>query len=137
MCREGKVTIVISRWVINESIAALDKKHKKVEITDSERDEVIFAMLRRVDELVARDLIFAIRLTNEVLQFSTIIITDKHLSADDAVHLYSAGLGKCEALVVADARFATLAKDGGDFEVFNILDDNDYERLDEFLSNIR
>lgn len=52
MCRERKVTIVTSRWTINESVAALDKKRKMGEITDSERDQVIFTMLRTVEELI-------------------------------------------------------------------------------------
>lgn len=136
MCRERKVTIVTSRWTINESVAALDKKRKMGEITDSERDQVIFTMLRTVEELIEKGQIFAISLTNDVARFSTAIITDKHLSADDAVHLYSAIVGKCDALVLADNRFARLAKDGGDFEIFNILDENDYSRLEEFLANI-
>lgn len=122
MCREGKVTIVTSRWTINESIAALDKKYKKGEITIFDRDQVIFTILRRVDELIVRNQIFATRLTNEVLQSSTIIITDKHLSADE---------------VLADNRFASLAKDGEDFEIFNILNGNDYGLLEEFLVNIK
>ncbi len=137
MCRQRKITIVTSRWTINESIAALDKKYKKGEMTDSDRDQVIFVMLRRVEELVDRNQIFAVRLTNEVIQPSTAIITDKHLSADDALHLYSASVGKCDALVLADNRFASLAKDGGDFEIFNILDSSDYKRLDDFLTSIR
>ena len=137
MCREGKVTIVTSRWTINESIAALDKKHKKGEITIFDRSQVIFTILRRVDELIVRNQIFATRLTNEVLQSSTIIITDKHLSADDALHLFSAILGRCDALVLADNRFASLAKDGEDFEIFNILNGDDYGLLEEFLVNIK
>lgn len=137
MCKERKVTIITSRWTINESIAALDKKHKKGEITDSERDQVIFTMLRRVEELIEKGQIFAISLTNDVARFSTAIIIDKHLSADDSVHLYSAIIGRCDALVLADNRFARLAKDGGDFEIFNILDGKDYRRLEEFLTNIK
>ena len=136
MCRERKVTIVTSRWTINESIAALDKKYKRDEITDSERDQVIFAMLRTMDELIEKGHIFAISLTNDIARFSSAIITDKHLSADDSVHLYSAIIGKCDAFVLADNRFARLAKDGGDFEVFNILDEKDYSRLKGFLNNI-
>lgn len=137
MCRAGKITIITSRWTINESTAALDKKYKKGEITTFERDQVIFTILRRVDELIERNQIVATRLTNEVLQSSTVIVTDKHLSADDALHLFSAILGKCDALVLADNRFANLAKDGEDFEIFNILDENDYGRLAEFLANIK
>ncbi|MGH9921117.1 MAG: type II toxin-antitoxin system VapC family toxin [Nitrososphaerales archaeon] len=137
MCRQRKVTIVTSRWTINESIAALDKKHNRGEITDFERDQVIFTMLRKVEELIDEGQIFAISLSNDVARFSTAIITDKHLSADDALHLYSAIVGKCDALVLADNRFAKLAKDGGDFEVFNILDENNYNKLEAFLTNIR
>ena len=137
MCRQRKVTIVTSRWTINESIAALDKKHNRGEITDFERDQVIFTMLRKVEELIEEGQIFAISLSNDVARFSTAIITDKHLSADDALHLYSAIVGKCDALVLADNRFAKLAKDGGDFKVFNILDENNYVRLEAFLTNIR
>ncbi len=135
LCSEGRIIIVTSRWTINESIAALDKKHTKGEMTDSERDQVIFALLRRVEELIDKGQIFAISLTNDVARFSTAIITDKHLSADDALHLYSAIVGKCDALVLADNRFAKLAKDGGDFEIFNISDEDSYARLEEFLVN--
>jgi len=137
MCRRERVTIVTSRWTINESISALEKKRRKGEITSSERDTVIFTLLITVDQLIDRNQIFATRLTNEVLQSSTVIITDKQLSADDALHLFSAIFGKCDALVLADGRFARLAKDGEDFEIFNILDENDYRRLEEFLANIK
>ena len=138
MCRSGTVTIITSRWTINESIAAFDRKHHaKGEISASERDIAIFTMLRRVEELTGNDRIFAIRLTNEVIQPSTAIITDKHLSADDALHLYSVSVGKCDAFVLADSRFANLAKDGGDFEIFDITVESDYSRLEKFLTSLK
>lgn len=80
-CENGPVTIITSRWTRNEATAALDRKHRREDITDSERDVVIFTILKRIEKLGSK--IVEIRLTNEVLGSSSGIITDKHLSADD------------------------------------------------------
>ena len=130
-CQNGQVTIITSRWTRNESAAALDRKHIRSDITNSERDRIIFIILKRIEELGQR--IVEIRLTNEVLGGSSGIITDKHLSADDALHLFSVNVGKCDAFVLADNRFADRAKNGGDFEIFNLLNEDDCNRLEAFL----
>jgi predicted nucleic acid-binding protein len=130
-CENGPVTIITSRWTRNEVTAALDRKHVRGEITNSERDILIFIILRRIERLGSR--IVEIRVTNEVLGSSSGIITDKHLSADDALHLYSANVGRCHAFVLADDRFAKRAKNGGDFEIFNLLNEEDCRKLEAFL----
>ena len=36
-CESGKVVLVTSQWTLSESIAAIDKKHRRVELSLEER----------------------------------------------------------------------------------------------------
>jgi len=106
------------------------------ELLEQERNYVIFGMLEKVNQLVSQGQIFQVSLTDEVARSSTAIITDKHLSPGDALHLFSAIVASCNVLLLADKRFAERAKDSGDFEIFNIMNDDDYSNLEQFLAKI-
>lgn len=74
------------------------------------------------------------------------MIRKRHLSADDALHAFTAKVGKCDLLVMADDYFAARMKDSADkeedptetdqlsYEVFNIRLKEDYGLLEEKMS---
>jgi predicted nucleic acid-binding protein len=43
-CENGKVQLAISEWAINEGLAAIDRKHRRGEMTIEERDKIRHAV---------------------------------------------------------------------------------------------
>ncbi len=85
--------------------------------------------------------------TEDFITGSWKYIRERHLSADDALHAFSAEVGKCDMLVVADDGFANrLREKNGDednplethqlaFEVYNLRNAIDYKLLEQKIDS--
>ena len=89
-CERGEVVIVTSQWTLSESIAAVDRKCRRGEINPDERDTVIATILDKTVELVRKDNLVLVPVTSQLVQASWRVILERHLSADDSIHLLSA-----------------------------------------------
>jgi predicted nucleic acid-binding protein len=121
---DGRLEILLSVWAINETFAAIDRKIRRKEIA-SEQEKMIFATF--FQDFVtwsesSRHVTF-IPLDPIVVERSRDLIVELHVSADDAIHLYTAFVKRCEYLLCDDAKLKRSTENR--FEGMDVLDVND------------
>lgn len=57
MCEEGRIDLITSYWTIGESIAAVDRKFRKRELTEDQMDTIIVTLIGRTTELLIRNIL--------------------------------------------------------------------------------
>ena len=124
----GKIDIATSQWTIGESIAAIDRKQRRGEITDEEMRDNIASVLGRSYELAQNEKFNIVPVRPELVTASLKYVTAHHVSADDALHLFSDIVSLSEIFVAADAHLVNAAKKEG-FESYNIETTEDAESL--------
>ncbi len=82
---ESDHEIVSSHWTLAETAAALDKKVVKRQITPEERDKSLAIFF---SDIASRDITF-IKLSDEFVYPMIEKILQHHISADDALQLFS------------------------------------------------
>lgn len=141
-CANGHLTVVISLWTLAESLSALDKAYnKKGLISLPEANSTISRMLGYSYNLNKEGHLDIIVPDGDIITRSWAFISQRHLSADDALHAMCAMIGKSDIMLLADSYFASMLKKEREvlaaedisehysFEVLNLLDDQDYETL--------
>lgn len=125
---EGKIDIATSQWTIGESVAAIDRKKRRGEITDEEMRDCMASVLGRSYELAQNEKFNIVPVRPELVTASLKYVTIHHISADDALQLFSAIVSLCEIFVAADVHLVNAAKKEG-FESYNIETTEDAETL--------
>ncbi len=116
-CEQGKLTIVTSFWTISECIAALDQAFtKKGRISRHERNALISSLLGKTIDMSKQKHLVLIEPNEKMIYTSWSIIRRRHLSADDALHAFTAKVGQCDLFVLADDYFARRMKEEGEIE---------------------
>ncbi|MDI6655823.1 MAG: type II toxin-antitoxin system VapC family toxin, partial [Candidatus Hydrothermarchaeota archaeon] len=82
---ESEHEIVTSHWTLTEAIAAIDKKVRRRQITETERDLSISVLF---SDILEKNITF-IKLSDEFLYPIIEKILAHHISADDALQLFS------------------------------------------------
>jgi predicted nucleic acid-binding protein len=113
LCEKGKIHLLISEWAINEGIAAVDRKLRRGEITLKERDGITSEILRVTRDLALTTNLILLPVESSLVSSSVRLITERHLSADDSLQLFSALAGGAEMLVSADPRLNEAASSEG------------------------
>lgn len=84
---------MLSVWAINETLGAVDRKHRRREITESQKDTIIATIFDRAiikwSEDPSEDVAF-VPLHPIIVEKSRDFIVKLHISPDDAIHLYTA-----------------------------------------------
>lgn len=148
-CEEDKLTLITSLWTWSESISALDQAFKKKSTIDRPtRNSVIGTLLGKSIDLVKQKRMVLVVPTEEMIYKSWDLIRKRHLSADDALHAFTAKVGKCDLMVMADNYFADRMKgdvemedepmedDKISFEVYNIRLEGDYTLLKQKIDSL-
>jgi predicted nucleic acid-binding protein len=104
LAHEGRIQILLSVWAINEAIAAIDKKcFQRKEISANERDIIIATILKQSIEWTDPSYnVHFVPLDAAIVSGSVELIYKLHISANDALHLYTAFAMECEALICKD-----------------------------------
>ena len=131
-CERGKVVVVTSQWTLSESIAAVDRKCRRGEINPDERDTVIATILDKTMELVKKDNLVLVPVTSQLVQASWRVILERHVSADDSLHLLSALVTLSEIFVAADDYLIERAREEG-FDSYDVEEKEDCKKLEETL----
>ncbi len=124
----GKVNLFTSRWTVNESVAALDKKFGKDEISLEERDKSIATLIAITHELSVNGLLTLVPVRQEDVGASLRQVMERHLSAEDALQLYSALLSDGTIFIAADEFLLSVAKKEG-LESYNVEVGRDTKEL--------
>lgn len=102
--KHNNIQIKMSVWTINETIAAIDQKaYQRTEISKKEAGISIGRIIRKTKEYSKENsMISFIPLDNTIVRESIAFIYDSHISADDALHIFTAYLHDCEYFICQD-----------------------------------
>lgn len=136
LAHEGRVEILLSVWAINEAIAAIDRRcSQRNGLTPDERDIIVATILKQGMEWANPEYnVRFLPLDPAIVGGSVELIYRLHISADDAVHLYTAFLQQCEALICKDDQL----KRNGDHKLkgLRIIDIATSTEMNSLLSGI-
>ena len=131
-CENGEIELATSQWTIGETIAAIDKKLRRDEITEEVRDANIKSLLELTGKLAHKKFLMIIPLDQNVVSASWKYITSDHLSADDALQLLSFMIINSEAFLASDKYLLENIKQEG-INGYNIEDENDATEIIRML----
>jgi len=83
-------------------------------------------------ELVKKDNLVLVPVTSQLVQASWRIILERHVSADDSIHLLSALVTLSEIFVAADDYLIERAREEG-FDSYDVEEKEDCKKLEETL----
>lgn len=108
--------------------------------TDEEKKynaRVLWSIMRMRQEELAREGKFVeVGLTSPLLDSSLLYVANVFLTAEQAVHVFSAKLKGCDIFVIGDERFQ-LEKErwNDDFDVYNLNNEDDVKALSSLLNS--
>ena len=108
--KKGKCSILMSIWVISETINALDKHRMRNEITQDELNKIVGTILSDISVLMDNNILEIIDIETELLKMSWEFIINEHLSCSDSLHLVTALQRNCDMFLAADKNFIKIAK---------------------------
>ena len=129
---KGKIELVTSQWTIGESIAAIDRKFRRNEITEQQRDEIISTLLGRTANLANKNNLIIVVLDENLVTNSWKYVTSDHISADDALQLLSCIVTRSQAFVASDKYLLQAIKQEG-IDCYNIEDEKDADKIIKLL----
>ena len=111
--RNGVKSIVISLWVVSETINALDKHYLRGEIPKDEFKKVLAAIFNDIEKGIECRYIQVVDIHREILGASWEYITNDHISAGDALHIATALYAGCDEFMAADKKLLKIAESKG------------------------
>jgi predicted nucleic acid-binding protein len=121
---ESENEIVTSYWTLAEATAAIDKKVTKGQISREERDFVLSLLL---SDVLDRHITF-VKISNEFIEAMVEMILVHHISADDALQLFSCIVSFSPIFLASDKGLVRAAKREG-LKAFNVENSEERERL--------
>ncbi len=134
--RDQKLQIVSSVWSISESIAVIDRLSRqkseetgKPKLSTHEKQEIISTFVERVLESDENSNFFFAPIAHEIVSKSRILIDGYHISADDALHVYTAYIFDCTFFLIHDHKTVNRIKKGleNDMKVIDLGQDSDIQ----------
>jgi predicted nucleic acid-binding protein len=124
---KGNLEAITSQWTIGESLAAVDRNYRRKEIKLNERETIVATLMERTMDLVSKGKLMMVYTKQDLVSSSWRLIAERHLSADDALHLFAI-VGLCDAFISSDAYLLEAAKQVG-FDSYNMEDSAEFRRL--------
>ena len=124
---ESSNEIITSYWTLAEAIAAIDKKVAKRQISEEEKDFVIHVLFS--DVLIR---VTFMKISNEFIEAILEGILAYHLSADDALQLFSCIVSLSPIFLAADKGLIRAAKEEG-LKAFDVENTEERDMLRRLL----
>ncbi|MBA7528054.1 hypothetical protein ES705_20237 [subsurface metagenome] len=125
---ESDNEIVTSYWTLAEAIAAIDKKVAKRQISEEERDFVISVLFSDVLNRIT-----FVKISNEFIEAIIEMILAHHISADDALQLFSCIVSLSPIFLASDKGLIRAAKEEG-LKSFDVENSEEREKLRRLLA---
>jgi len=133
LAKQNKATIAISQWVLNECVAAVEKKKKEGKMGDREASEVLTGIADLVEGQIEEISLSLYPITEQVIIGSRATMMEINCEyATDALHLYVADKANCNYFVTADnTLYITLSRSRLKMKLIpiNLFNDIDMSRL--------
>lgn len=111
LARQNKARIAISQWVINESVAAVQRKKNEGKITDRQASEILTGIADTIEGKLENINLSLYPISEKEITDSRITIYEtKCPHAPDALHIYVADKANCIHFVTADEQLADVLK---------------------------
>jgi hypothetical protein len=129
--------IVTSSWSTNQYAEELSFRY-----ADDNAGPIILELINRLlnrwkEELEPVEKLIEIRLTDDLLDASLAYIKYEKLTAEQAIHVYSAKVGKCDSFVIADKNFhldRNVWKQ--EFEIYYLDSEEDRAKLSKEIESL-
>lgn len=136
LAKEGKVRLVLSDWVINETIAKIEENLRSRTITIQETQAILSEITEMIRGRVQYSHFTFYAIDERVIIESRVTIQDLDLNAAEALHVYVAHQSGCDAFISArpdlvDRLFDAKIRGEGNLvlDAFNVEDKKDMERF--------
>lgn len=102
--REGGVQIISSVWAINETLAVVDRLTRRPQnpLSTSEQQEIIATFSERIRGTDENAPFRFAPIDHAIVAYSRQVIDGYHISADDALHVYTAFIYDCNYFLIHD-----------------------------------
>jgi predicted nucleic acid-binding protein len=135
LAHDKRIQILMSYWTINETTAALDRTFRRGEILEEYypiiRATIIKNLMLYGDQ---GSNVGIVPLHNSILRYSIDVINQLHVSADDALHLYTAYAMNCDYFLCDDYKLVNKASGGiSTLKILNITDSPSMTKLTKEL----
>jgi predicted nucleic acid-binding protein len=128
------IQVILSDWVINESLAIVDEYRRKAKIDKLETQKILSELVDMIEDRVKYASFIFYAITEKVVISSRFMIQDLHIPASDALHVFIATSADCDCIVSADKNLVTQVRDNAErLLAFNIREPNDVAKLFELL----
>ena len=136
LARDKKISIVISDWVINESLALVDENLRKNRISPTEAQCILSELIDMIQGRIQYENFTVYPITDNVVIGSRFVIQDYHIPASDALHIFIAGGAKCDCLISADEKLVKQLTTGSPKLIaFNVRISDDVEKMFQSILN--
>ncbi len=125
---EGNFKLVTSHWTLAEAIGAIDKKVAKKQITDEEKAFILSVLF---SDILDKNITF-IKLSSDYIDPVIERILTYHISADDALQLFSCIVSLSPVFLASDFPLVEAAKKEG-LKAFNLEVGEDVEALKKIV----
>lgn len=125
----------MSTWAINETIAAIDRMHRRRTIAEQERNRIAATIIGyAIKYSEEQSAIKFVPVIEELVSKSKDVLMAYHLSADDALHLYTAFAKDCEHFIHKDDKLKK--NTGGKIDELVLLDVADNAEINPLLKQL-
>jgi predicted nucleic acid-binding protein len=130
LAENNRIRIFLSYWVINETIAAIDKTHiQRGEIKNTRKEIIIATILKKLIDYSESNIV-VIPLNHRFARDSVSYIYKFNISADDALHVFVAVKNNCEYFICKDNRLKqNIDNKIGKLHVVDITSKKEMDRL--------
>lgn len=126
LSRQNKILLIISEWVVNESLAVVEKYYRNGVIDGKEAKEIIEVIATNLENAIENLNFKSYAINEKVVIGSRIIITDIHPYASDALHLFVAIASRCNYIITGDQKLInSIQRTGIALIPINILNPNE------------
>jgi len=130
---------VTSIWAVNEIVAVIDRlsrlpktKNGEQQLSEVEIQEIIATISQRVAESSQHANFFFVPLDHAIVANSRELIAATHVSAADALHVYTGWVYDCDYFIVHDAKIVNRIKNSQlctEMTIIDLADQTDCTNL--------
>lgn len=130
LARENLIQIVLSDWVINESIALIKENNRKGKINSTETWHILSELVNMIKAEIQHENFTFYSITEKIVIGSRFDIQEYNISASDALHVFIAAAADCNYFVSANKQLIEqLTRDSHKLIAYNIIINEDVNRM--------
>jgi predicted nucleic acid-binding protein len=135
LAREKKIEIIISDWLINETIALVDENKRKGNISEAQVQGILSEIVSMMGNEIQYENFILYPITNKIIIASRLAIQEYRINAADALHVFISAAVGCDCFVSADEKLINQLTTGSSKLIaFNIRTKEDVKNLFKLLN---